>query len=886
MPETRERLRAALADRYHIERELGQGGMATVHLAEDLKHRRRVAIKVLRPELAASLGAERFLREIEIAAGLAHPHILPLFDSGAVPGDGGAPAQLYYVMPFLEGESLRERLRRERRLPLGEALRLATEAGDALAFAHARGLVHRDIKPENILLQGGHAVVADFGIARAVTAAGAEHLTQTGLAIGTPAYMSPEQAAGDPSVDARSDVYSLGCVLHEMLTGEPPFRAPTAQAMLTRRMTESVPTLRSHGVVVPEVVERAVAKALAPNAAERFQSAAEFVAALHPGSDAPTTPRRGSVLVAGGVALAAVILLLLWRPWRSASAADDGAGAAPMGGPVPASRLAQVTVREGVEEWPVWSPDGKRLLFVAADSGYRQLFVRDLATGAEQRLTSGRRDVIQPAWAPDGRRVAFARAAKDGYKLEVGDVLGTYQDTEADIWVRDFERGEERQLVRKAVNPAFSPDGRQLAFHASWGESRRLWIADSGGRNPQQLTTDSTESVEHASPQWSPDGKRIAFRRVQKNKSDIMVVDVASKATAWLTDDNILDLDPAWAPSGRAVYFSSSRGGGLNIWRVPMTKDGAPDGVPQQVTTGAGDDREVSVSPDGRHLAFTVLGVNSDVWRLPVDPVTGRATGAPQTLVATTRVESRASWAPDGRQIAFNSDRLGDMNIWLRSLDDGSERQLTSGPGGDYQPDWSPDGTTIVFFSARGGNSDIWTVSIADGALTQLTRPPGTQTNPFYSPDGRQIAFHSDREGRVEVWVMNADGSGQRRLTSVGTGGHFVRWTKDGRGILMAGAGRTLRLDVATGATTELPHVSSGAHMSFSPDQSRVLDARTHRTLWVHPMDGSEPYEVYDVAEPDMRIDYPAWSPDGKWILFDHASPRGGDIWQLELLDR
>jgi TolB protein len=167
-------------------------------------------------------------------------------------------------------------------------------------------------------------------------------------------------------------------------------------------------------------------------------------------------------------------------------------------------------------------------------------------------------------------------------------------------------------------------------------------------------------------------------------------------------------------------------------------------------------------------------------------------------------------------------------------------------------------------------------VSVADGALTQLTQPPGTQTNPFYSPDGRQIAFHSDREGRVEVWVMNADGSGQRRLTSAGTGGHFVRWTKDGRGILMASAGRTLRLDVATGATTELPHVSSGAHMSFSPDQSRVLDARTHRTLWVHPMDGSEPYEVYDVAEPDMRIDYPVWSPDGKWILFDHASPRGG----------
>jgi hypothetical protein len=201
-------------------------------------------------------------------------------------------------------------------------------------------------------------------------------------------------------------------VLHEMLTGEPPFRAPTAQAMLTRRMTEQVPTLRSHGVVVPEAVERAVAKALARTPRRASSRPRNSWAALRPGSDAPQRPRRGTVLIAGGVALAAVVFLLLWRPWRSASAADAGASTARTGGPVPASRLAQVTVREGVEEWPVWSPDGKRLLFVAADSGYRQLFVRDLATGAEQRLTSGRRDVIQPAWAPDGRRVAF-RACRE-----------------------------------------------------------------------------------------------------------------------------------------------------------------------------------------------------------------------------------------------------------------------------------------------------------------------------------------------------------------------------------------------------------------------------------------------------------------------------------------
>jgi len=884
MTSATDQLAAALAGRYRLERELGAGGMATVYLAEDLKHHRRVAVKVLRPELAASLGTDRFLREIEIAAQLAHPHILPLFDSGAAPGEGGAPTLLYYVMPYLEGESLRERLRREPRLTLEESLRLAAEVGDALAFAHARGLVHRDIKPENILLQGGHAVVADFGIARALNAAGTgEQLTQTGFAIGTPAYMSPEQAAGDPGVDARSDIYSLACVLYEMLGGAPPFHGSTPQSMLGRRLTEPAPSLKSLGVAVPAGVDQALARALARNADERFASAGEFVSALRQSTvviPAPVTRTTRPVAPLVGGALVAMLALLLWtRPWRGAAASAAETG------PLPPSRLSQVTVRDGVEEWPAWSPDGKRLLFVAADSGFRQVFLRDMATGNERRITSGARDAIQPAWSPDGRHVVYVRAAQDGGKLEPSDVLGTYGDR-SEVLLRNLESGAERRLVDNAFNPVFSPDGKRLAFDAALGGSRRLWVTDSGGRNPQQLTNDSTETVEHVAPRWSPDGKRLAFRRVQKTKSDILVVDVDAKTTTWITDDNIADLDPAWAPSGGAVYFSSVRGGGVNIWRIAVGTDGRAAAPAQQVTTGAGDDREVSVSPDGRRLAFTIVGLNSDVWRLPVDPLTGRATGAPEPVVSTTRVESRAAWSPDGSMIAFNSDRQGDMNIWLRSLGSGVERQLTTGPGGDYQPDWSPNGVTIAFFSARGGNSDIWTVSVADGALQQLTHPPGTQTNPFFSPDGTTIAYHSDREGRLEVWLMNADGSNQRRLTSMGTSGHFMRWTTDGKALVIRGhtpAGpRAMRVDVASGATTELADVLSGAHMSFSPDQSHALDARAHRTLWVHPMDGSPPYQVYDVAEADMRLDYPVWSPDGKWMLFDHATPRGGDIWQLE----
>ncbi|HLB82808.1 MAG TPA: serine/threonine-protein kinase, partial [Gemmatimonadales bacterium] len=235
MPDLLDTLRAALADRYAVEREVGHGGMATVFRAEDRKHHRAVAIKVLRADLAAVLGPDRFLREIEIAARLQHPHILPLYDSGAAAGF------LYYVMPYVEGESLRDRLTREKQLPQDDALRIATEVAGALAYAHSRGVVHRDIKPENIMLSGGAAVVADFGIARAVSAAGqSRHLTETGTIIGTPAYMSPEQATGATEIDGRSDQYSLACVLYEMLVGEPPFTGPTAQAVIARHSLDMV----------------------------------------------------------------------------------------------------------------------------------------------------------------------------------------------------------------------------------------------------------------------------------------------------------------------------------------------------------------------------------------------------------------------------------------------------------------------------------------------------------------------------------------------------------------------------------------------------------------------------------------------------------------------
>ena len=316
LPDTSDLLAAALADRYRVERELGRGGMSMVYLAHDLRHDRLVALKVLRPELAASLGPERFLQEIRIAARLQHPHILPVFDSGE------AASRLWYAMPYVEGESLRQRIAREGQLSLDQAVRIATQVLSALGYAHAHGVIHRDIKPENILLEGDEAVVADFGVARAISAAGQDRLTETGLALGTPAYMSPEQATATRELDGRSDLYALGCVLYEMLAGQPPFVGATAHQLLARHAMDSVPPLRTVRATVPEGVERSVMRALAKVPADRFPTAADFAQALAtpretavmPSTAPPSGRRRMVALAAGGLGLVALALagFLLW----------------------------------------------------------------------------------------------------------------------------------------------------------------------------------------------------------------------------------------------------------------------------------------------------------------------------------------------------------------------------------------------------------------------------------------------------------------------------------------------------------------------------------------------------------------------------------------------
>jgi Tol biopolymer transport system component len=865
-------------DQYRILSKLGQGGMGEVYLAEDTTLGRRVALKILPESFAGSREAlERFQREARAAAALEHPGIVAIHEVGSVDG------RPYIVMAHVDGQPLNEIIAAGR-LPLEQVRHIVRDVAEALAAAHRAGVIHRDVKPSNIVVDSsGRARLLDFGLAKLDDTTA---LTEANVIMGTAQYMSPEQLRGG-EVDTRTDVFSLGAVLYELLTGRTPFGGENREATFYSILNHDPRPPRRPGEPDSEPLSDIALRALCKDREGRYASMDDMAGALR-GMEPSRPPAHNSRWVWPGILLG--VLAAIFLMWRGGNrSGGDRAAEAPqrlIGSLV----TTQMTFDAGIEGWPAWSPDGTRLLYVSETEGHRHLSIRTLSGGSERRITRGDRDDIQPAWSADGKTVWFARANLASGYLAPGDVLGFYYEG-GDVWSLDVSNAVEGpfenepvKVIDDAFNPAPSPDGVQIAFDADRSAARRIWITDARGRNPIQLTTDESEAVVHVTPRWSPDGKRIAYRRVEKTRADIEVIDVASRIVQRVTSDAFNDLDPAWSPDGRHLYFSSYRGGGLNIWRVDVAR--ADVTAPEQITTGAGDDMQPSLSPDGRRLAFAVQSLNSDLWTIPLDPASGRIAGEPRAMVATTREDSRGAWSPDGRTIAFNSDRLGDMNIWLHSLEDGTDRQLTRGPGGDYQADWSPDGRLVTFFSSRAGNADIWVVDAVAGAMRQLTQDPGLDINPFYSPTGTYIAFQSDRGGRFELWVMMADGSNPRRVARAEASGHFMRWFRDGKHILFAsgdGADRKIyRVDVTSGELETMPKISSGAHLSLSPDQTRVLEVQGHRSLWIYPLDGALAAEIFMFDDPDIRIDYPVWSPDGREAVFDRGVTSGGDIWMID----
>jgi serine/threonine-protein kinase len=825
----------ALQDRYLLERELGAGGMATVYLAHDVRHHRRVALKVLKPELAAVIGAQRFLHEIETTANLQHPHILPLHDSGEVGGTA------FYVMPYVEGESLRDRLHREKQLPIDAAVRIAGEVASALDYAHRKGVIHRDIKPENILLHDGQALVADFGIALALSTAGGTRMTETGLSLGTPHYMSPEQAMGEREITGRSDVYALGCVLYEMLTGDPPFTGSTAQAIVAQVVTEAPRRLTPRRHTIPAHVEAAVLRALEKLPADRFASAAEFAQALSsPGTPTvamarPKGMRPSRERLAWTLASCLGLLLLVavaayyattTRPTSSLLASilpPAGCDFADVG----TSNLVQL------------SPDGRTLAFVAACGKDQSIWTRSMESG-ESHALAGTAGAIYPFWAPDGQSVGFFAAGR----LKRIDLAGGA--------IRDLA------AAPNGRGGSWSRSGVILYAPDIWGP---LYQVPADGGEPRQASRppQGQGNVTHRLPQFLRDDRHYLFAQGAEGTSgEVLVGELGSLETRRLlahptnvayaegyllyAREGVLlaqPFDPGGAElSGDAVALASkietwpfkfvgnySVAGARLVYREGITPDARVDWLDpvtgaRTVVLGRGPFATIGVSPDGRRVLVARRedrGPLQSVWLYEVSQ------GSWSVLSRQPAVQYSFAWSPDGRRVVLSPEQ--DSTIQVVTLETGESEMIRKAPEDMPVLDWAPDGTYLVGTrQVRQSGFDLvkWDGRGPEAKPQVLYATPADEVQPRVSPDGGYLAYRSNRSGRAEVYLARLPAMTRQVQVSLdGTEAGLV-WSRDGRVLYFVGPGGTL-FSVAVTTRPDL-RVGRPAPVATAPQNIRDLD--------------------------------------------------------------
>jgi Tol biopolymer transport system component len=831
------RLSTALSDRYRIERELGAGGMATVYLAQDLKHDRKVAVKVLRPELAAVIGAERFLSEIKTTANLQHPHILPLFDSGA------ADSFLYYVMPFIEGESLRDRLNREKQLPLGDAVRIASEVASALDYAHRHGVIHRDIKPENILLHDGRAQVADFGIALAASKAGGSRMTETGMSLGTPTYMSPEQAMGEREITARSDVYALGCVTYEMLVGEPPFTGPTAQAIVAKVVTESPRPLLPKRHTIPANVEAAVMTALEKMPADRFASAAEFAAALgdahyHSTSATVATPAVGRpgarpgwrarlpILLAGlaGLAIGALALSMLRRP-TAPLVTRYGLALPPSQAPEPNSAA-------------IPSPDGSRIAYVGPAGAGMQLWIKQRDRYEATPLT-GTGGVDNFTWSPDGQWIAFTLQGQlkkipaiGGAAVGLTDSVSTnpglaWLEDGTIVYVQQGGRGlrrisadggEATVLLNDSLAVAFPsplPKGRGVLFTrcvASCPRQMDLWALDFRTGAAHEVVAGS------AMGQYVPTGHVIYIRQdgaLLAAAFDLATLRTEGSPVSLLDSVSVLNRSlplAALSASGTLVIrlgaVQSQMREFTMVWVDRTGREAPVDPNWKFRMTEYGDNFGWELSPDGTRLAIGLAtDAGDDIWvkHLPRGPLSRVSYDA--------AAEFRPRWMPDGLSLMFGSNRSGQGTggLYRRSANGtGADSVVRRAGTGIFEGVWSPDGQWLLFRTGgvvgqTGGRDIVGLRPGIDTAQVPVVATPYDEEAIALSPDGHWLAYESNETGRTEVFLRPFPNTESGKWQVSNEGGVGPLWSRNGRELFYVSAtGGMMAVTVAPGVEPRL----------------------------------------------------------------------------------
>ncbi len=818
------RLTSALSDRYRIDRELGAGGMATVFHAHDLRHDRDVAIKVLHPDLGAALGGERFLTEIRTTARLQHPHILPLLDSG------NADGLLYYVMPLVTGETLRARLAREKQLPVDDAVRIAGEVADALGYAHELGVIHRDIKPENILLQGGHATVADFGIALAVQQAGGHRMTQTGLSLGTPQYMSPEQALGERSIDARSDLYALAAVTYEMLVGEAPFTGPTVQAILARVMTEEPRPIVAQRRSIPDHLEYAVMRGLEKLPADRWASAHQFASALLGGpsgaSAGVATPRLRSDARARPSWKARLRDPLMLGVAAVAVASLGFALSARHNAPRESLHVLRFTIPALQSERAnslgygtlAISPDGRELVYMGLGDDKRQQLMLRTVDDITPRALPETFDATNPIFSPDGKWVAFVRSnqifkvATDGSRPQLlAAAPATFAGmswsatgvivTSGNIALYTVPDGggQPRELVKANRNtgedfssplvlddegvvlfsrsPSISLTGAKIEMVSlKTGERVSLGVAGAQplGITAGVLTYVTTAGVVMGVP-LDLRSKRVMGQPVQ------LVSDVAINATTGLARASL-------AKNGTLFYQSGTQ--------TSQVVTVGPTGAASTLLAEPRAYAFPRLSPDGRRLAIAVGSSDRrDVWLFDLGSQTMTR------LTSEGASNDRPEWTPDGRRVMYRSERAR-MAIWSRSADlSGDEVPLVAGPNIDvFEAVMSPDMRSVVYQLDTSG-ADIYYRALAGDTMPHIVSnsTQAIETMPRLSPDGRWVAFTTDESGRVEVVVQPFPGPGGRVQVSSGGGSEPV-WSRDGKRLFYRGDGHLMAARIAAGS--------------------------------------------------------------------------------------